>query len=192
MPAPGIPAVLALDRLDPYLSPLLVALALAVAIVLWRVRTRLVKRAARRRAAGYRLMDCLKAYTAWVDWHRDEPLLHRDPENLEIPAALAQAVQVKDEHFPELSRFMLQLLQTHRELMQYLWEENILRMSHAGHQRPYYADPRYHQLRDTQDNALDTLFLRCRELIGEKHGKWRDTRSDFSFSSGMETNSPPG
>jgi hypothetical protein len=192
MPAPGIPAVLALDRLDPYLSPLLVALALAVAIVLWRVRTRLAKRAARRRAAGYRLMDCLKAYTAWVDWHRDEPLLHRDPENLEIPAALAQAVQVKDEHFPELSRFMLQLLQTHRELMQYLWEENILRMSHAGHQRPYYADPRYHQLRDTQDNALDTLFLRCRELIGEKHGKWRDTRSDFSFSSGMETHSPPG
>ena len=192
MPASGIPAVLALDRLDPYLSPLLVAFAIGVAVVLWRVRTRLVKRAARRRAAGYRLMDCLKAYTAWVDWHRDEPLLHRDPENLEIPAPLAQAVQVKDEHFPELSRFMLQLLQTHRELMQYLWEENILRMSHAGHQRPYYADPRYHQLRDTQDNALDTLFLRCRELIGEKHGKWRNTRSDFSFSSGMETPSPPG
>jgi hypothetical protein len=192
MPAWGIPAVLALDRLDPYLSPLLVALVMAVAVVLWRVRARLVKRAARRRAAGYRLMDCLKAYTAWVDWHRDEPLLHRDPENLEIPAPLAQAVQVKDEHFPELSRFMLQLLQTHRELMQYLWEENILRMSHAGHQRPYYADPRYHQLRDTQDNALDTLFLRCRELIGEKQGKWRDTRSDFSFSSGMETHSPPG
>ena len=192
MPVPGIPAVLALDRLDPFLPALLVAIALAAAVVLWRVRTRLLKRAARRRAAGYRLMDCLKAYTAWVDWHRDEPLLHRDPENLEIPAALAQAVQVKDEHFPELSRFMLQLLQTHRELMQYLWEENILRMSHAGQQRPYYADPRYHQLRDTQDAALDTLFLRCRELIGEKHGKWRDTRSDFSFSSGMETHSPPG
>lgn len=191
MPPPGIPAVLALDRLDPYLPALLVALALAAAVALWRVRSRLLKRAARRRAAGYRLMDCLKAYTAWVDWHRDEPLLHRDPENLDIPAALAQAVQVKDEHFPELSRFMLQLLQTHRELMQYLWEENILRMSHAGQQRPYYADPRYHQLRDTQDAALDMLFLRCRELIGEKHGEWRNTRSDFSFSSGMETPSPP-
>ncbi|MBK6009423.1 hypothetical protein JJB11_25270 [Ramlibacter ginsenosidimutans] len=182
--------MLALDRLDPYLPALLVALALAAAVVLWRVRSRLLKRAARRRAAGYRLMDYLKAYTAWVDWHRDEPLLHRDPD-IDIPAALAQAVQVKDEHFPELSRCMLQLLQTHRELMQYLWEENILRMSHAGQQRPYYADPRYHQLRDTQDAALDTLFLRCRELIGEEHGKWRDTRSDFSFSSGMETPSPP-
>jgi hypothetical protein len=191
MPAPGIPPVLALDRLDPYLPALLVALALAAAVVLWRVRSRLLKRAARRRAAGYRLMDCLKAYTAWVDWHRDEPLLHRDPDNLDIPAALAQAVQVKDEHFPELSRFMLQLLQTHRELMQYLWEENILRMTHAGQQRPYYADPRYHQLRDTQDAALDMLFLRCRELIGERHGKWRNTRSDFTFSSGMETPSPP-
>jgi Trm5-related predicted tRNA methylase len=191
MPSPGIPAVLALDRLDPYLPALLATLALAAVVALWRVRSRLLKRAARRRAAGYRLMDCLKAYTAWVDWHRDEPLLHRDPENLDIPAALAQAVQVKDEHFPELSRFMLQLLQTHRELMQYLWEENILRMTHAGQQRPYYADPRYHQLRDTQDAALDTLFLRCRELIGEKHSKWRNTRSDFSFSSGMETPSPP-
>src|SRR5690606_8910940 len=125
------------------------------------------KQAARRRAAGYQLMDCLKAYTAWIDWHRDEPLLHRDPESLSIPAALAQAVQIKDQHFPELGRLMLQLLQTHRELMQYLWEQNILRVSGGGINRPHYADPRYHQLRDMQDAALDSLFLKCRELIGD-------------------------
>ena len=177
------------DRFDNLLPLILVGLGLAVAFALWRVRVRFVRRAARRRAAGYRLMDCLKAYTAWIDWHRDEPLLHRDPESLSIPAALAQAVQIKDEFVPELSKLMVQLLQTHRELMQYLWEENILRMTHAGHQRPYYADPRYHQLRDTQDAALDTLFLRCRELIGDANTEWRHTRSDFSFSSetGMTT-----
>jgi len=172
-----------------FLPLLLAGGALAVALVLWRLRVRAVKRAARRRAAGYRLMDCLKAYTAWIDWHRDEPLLHRDPESLNIPAALAQAVQIKDEHFPELAKLMVQLLHSHRELMQYLWEENILRMTHSGHQRPYYADPRYHQLRDTQDAALDSLFLRCRELIGDANTEWRHTRSDFSFSSetGMST-----
>lgn len=181
MPAP--------ERIDDYIPYLLVALAVAVALVLWRLRVQFVRRAARRRAAGYRLMDCLKAYTAWIDWHRDEPLLHRDPESLSIPAALAQAVQIKDEHFPELHKLMLQLLQTHRQLMEYLWEENILRMTHSGHQRPYYADPRYHQLRDTQDAALDSLFLRCRELIGDANSEWRHTRSDFSFSSetGMST-----
>jgi hypothetical protein len=181
--------VLASIQTDRLIPLLLVAIAMAVAVGLWRLRMRWVRRMARRRAAGYRLMDCLKAYTVWIDWHRDEPLLHRDPESLDIPAALKQAVQVKDENFPELSRLMLQLLQTHRELMQYLWEENILRMTHAGHQRPHYADPRYHQLRDTQDAALDSLFLRCRELIGDS--AWRRTRSDFSFSSGMGMHSRP-
>lgn len=184
--------MLASIQTDRILPLLLAALAVAILIGLWRLRKRWLRRLARRRAAGYQLMDCLKAYTVWIDWHRDEPLLHRDPESLDIPAALKQAVQVKDEHFPELSRLMLQLLQTHRELMQYLWEENILRMTHAGHLRPHYADPRYHQLRDTQDAALDSLFLRCRELIGDSESGWHRTRSDFSFSSsGMGMQSRP-
>lgn len=183
-----MPAFVSSEHLIPLL---LVGVAVAISIVLWRVRAHFVQRAARRRAAGYQFMDCLKAYTAWIDWHRDEPLLHRDPENLNIPAALAQAVQIKDEHFPELAKLMVQLLQSHRELMQYLWEENILRMSHAATQRPYYADPRYHQLRDTQDAALDSLFLTVRELIGDANSEWRNTRSDFSFSSGMGMTSTP-
>ena len=180
----------ALTDPDNILPLLLVALAVAVAVVLWRLRVRALKRAARRRAAGYQLMDCLKAYTVWIDWHRDEPLMHQDPETLSIPASLKQAVEIKDEHFPELSRLMLQLLETHRELMKYLWEENILRMTHST-QRPHYADPRYHQLRDTQDAALDSLFARCRQLIGDSDSEWRRTRSDFSFSSGMEAPSHP-
>ena len=170
------------------LVPLAFAFALAAVIgfALWRWR----RRKAVRRAAGYRLMDCLKAYTAWIDWHRGEPLLHQDPENLSIPAALAQAVQVKDAHFPELHRLMVQLLETHRELMTYLWEQNILRMTHAS-QRAHYADPRYHALRDTQDAALDSLFMRCRQLIGEGEMTWTRTRSDFSFSSGLSLPSQP-
>jgi hypothetical protein len=162
----------------------LVAMALVVAVVLWRLRTRVVRRTAQRRAAGYRLMDCLKAYTAWIDWHRDEPLLHQKPDDTGIPASLAQAVQIKDEHFPDLSGLMVQLLQTHRELMQYLWEENILRMQHAAPLRPHYADPRYHNLRDRQDAALDSIFLRCRQLIGDAEITWHRTQSDFSFSGG--------
>jgi hypothetical protein len=170
---------------QPWLPLLFVAVALGIAGVLWRLRSRALKRAAQKRAAGYQFIDCLKAYTAWIDWHRDEPLLHQSPEELSTPAALAQAVQIKDEHFPQLAPLMLQLLQSHRELMQYLWEENILRMTHSAARRPHYADPRYHQLRDTQDAALDSLFMRCRQLIGDAEVTWTRTHSDFHFSSGM-------
>lgn len=169
---------------------LTVAAVIAVVLPLWLLRARMRKQAARRRA-GHRLMDCLKAYSAWTDWHRDEPLLHQNPEELTIPAVLAQACQIKDQWFPELGGLMVQLLHSHRELMQYFWEENILRLTHAASARPHYADPRYHQLRDMQDGALDSLFMRCRQLIGDTESGWQRTRSDFSFSSGISTPSHP-
>jgi hypothetical protein len=179
----------ALANLDTWLPLSLVGLVLVVVAVLWRLRARVLRRMARRRAAGYQLMDCLKAYTVWIDWHRDEPMLHQDPENMGVPAALERAMQIKDANFPELSRLMLQLLQTHRELMAYLWEENLLRVGGAA--RPHYADPRYHALRDRQDAALDSLFLRCRDLIGDGDTEWKRTRSDFNFSSGLGMPSHP-
>ena len=185
-------AVRLLSDPDLVLPLCLAVLALAAVGVLWRLRWLHLQRAARRRAAGYEFIDCLKAYTAWIDWHRDEPMLHQNPDDGGIPAALAQAVQLKDDHFPELAGLMLQLLQTHRELMQYLWEENILRMTHASPLRPHYADPRYHNIRDRQDATLDSLFLRCRQLVGDSDSEWHRTRSDFSFSSGgMGTPSHP-
>ena len=171
---------------------LLVAVAIAVIVVpLWRLGARARRRAAQRRAAGYQLMDCLKAYTVWIDWHRDEPLMHAKPDVLTVPPPLEQAVRIKEEDFPELSPLMLKLLHTHRELMQYLWEQNILRMTHAATLAPHYADPRYHQLRDIQDAALDSLFLRCRQLIGDDETEWKRTRSDFSFSGDLNAPSRP-
>lgn len=169
--------------------PLLLA-GLAVALALWRLRVGITRRVARRRAAGYQLMDCLKAYTAWIDWHREEPLMHAGPDALAVPPPLEQAVRIKEKNFPELSPLMVKLLQTHRELMQYLWEQHILRMTHAS-LPPHYADPRYHQLRDTQDAALDSLFLRCRQLIGDDGSEWKRTRSDFSFSGDLNVPSRP-
>jgi hypothetical protein len=172
---------------DPDLAvPLLLAAALLLAVLLLgRVWTRVARRAARRRHAGYQLMDALKAYTVWIDWHRDDAMQHQTAETVTVPPPLVKAVQLKDRHFPELSRLMQQLLQTHRQLMQYLWEGNVLRNRESAPARPHYADPRYHQLRDRQDAALDSLFLRCRESIGDGDTQWRRTRSDFSFSSGL-------
>lgn len=185
--APSIPAVRALA--DSVLTVLLLMAAVpALVLAGWGLRVRR-QRARRRRTAGYELMDALKAYTVWIDWHRDEPLLHRSPEELTTPAVLARAVQVKDEHFPELSALTVQLLHTHRELMEYLWEQNILRITQAAPPRPHYADPSYHAIRDRQDAALDSLFMRCRQLIGDTESGWTRTRSDFTFSgtSGLQS-----
>lgn len=184
------PAPAAVSTTLDFALPLLIVTA-ALAVALWRMRVAFARRQARRRAAGYQLMDCLKAYTVWIDWQRDEPLMHAKPDVLTVPPPLEQAVRIKEEDFPELSPLMLKLLHTHRELMQYLWEQNILRMTHAATLAPHYADPRYHQLRDTQDAALDSLFLRCRELIGDDESEWKRTRSDFSFSGDLNVPSRP-
>ncbi|RYY85556.1 MAG: hypothetical protein EOO24_36450 [Comamonadaceae bacterium] len=165
------------------------ALVLALALLAWRMRVRARRRAALRRA-GHRLLDCLKAYSAWTDWHRDEPLLHQDLDDLTLPPVLAQACQLKDDHFPELGGLMVQLLHAHRELMQYFWEDNILRLTHAG-ARLHAPDARYHQLRAMQDAALDSLFMRCRQRIGDSGSGWQRTRSDFSFSTGALPSQPP-
>ena len=181
-----------LNESDLQFSLLLAAAGLGLALVFWRLWSRMLRRVSRRRHAGYQLMDALKAYTVWIDWHRDEPQLHRAPDAMDVPAPLAKARQIQDRHFPEMSRLMYKLLQTHRQLMQYLWEDSVLRSTQAPTLRPHYADPRYHQLRDTQDAALDSLFARCRETIGQTESEWRRTRSDFSFSSAMSgTSSRP-
>ncbi|HSV77922.1 MAG TPA: hypothetical protein VLK85_01790 [Ramlibacter sp.] len=163
-----------------------VAALLALLLVL---RARHRKRAARRHV-GLQLFDCLKAYAAWLDWYRDEPLLHRNPDDPTIPAALAQAREINDQWLPELSPVMLQLLRSHRELMRYFEEENLLRMAHPASARAS-ADARYHQLRDKQDAVLDSLFLHCRQLIGNTETDWQRTRSDFSFSSGLSVPTRP-
>jgi hypothetical protein len=172
------------DVMNPQLL-VLVALVLSAAalIGLLRVRAAVRRRTARRRAAGYYLMDCMKAYTAWIDWHNEEPMRYQRPQDAAVPPALARAVHLKDQHFPELAPFIAELLQCHQELMQCVWEENILRMTHSAHLLARSANPHYHLVRDRQDAALDGLFLRCRQLIGDTGPTWHHTQTDFRFSS---------
>ena len=103
-----------------------------------------------------------------------------------------RATEIKDRWFPELGGLTLRLLQVHRLMIEYLWEQNILRMSGGGiNERT--SDTHYQDLRELQDATLDSLFLRCRQLIGESELKWQRTRSDFSFSNSVSSQpSSPG
>jgi len=164
-----------------------IGFALALALGIWRTRVHTM----RRRMAGYVLLDCLKAYSAWMDYQREELFQSRSPEELGTPQPLLRACEIKDEWFPQLSPQMVRLLHSHRQMMEYLWEQRILRMSQAAARASIHADPRYQQLRDLQDAMMDGLFVRCRQLIGDSGRKWRPTRSDFSFSSGLSVPSLP-
>lgn len=134
------------------------------------------------RARGYEFIAALKAYSAWVDCQRDEPLLRKDSEELAVPEPLARALAIKAV-FPALSQHTLRLLQAHSRLVEYLWQQNLLRLSQAVGWRPAYQDPQYLQIRGAQEDLIQEMIGMCQEAIGDRAQEWRRTGTDFAFSS---------
>jgi hypothetical protein len=168
----------------------LLALALAVA---WWLRAR-AARVAHRRAAARRIVECVKAYGAWMDCQRAEPPMEMDADAdaSVLPEPLSAAVAIKDQWLPELGPAMLRLLRTHAATTEMLWQHHILRISQVEPQRAIYEDPDFQALRDQQDAAIDHLIAECRRLAGDTVPQWRGTRSDFGFTSGLSLPSHPG
>lgn len=165
-------------------------LLLAALAVAWWLHLR-ARRAAERRSAAMRLVESLKAYAAWVECQRAEPMVGRESES-PLPEPLERAVRLKDLWFPQLGPAMLRLLQTHAAMMETLWQHHLLRISHGASQSAVYADPHYQDLRDRQDAAVDQVIAECRRLVGEGAPQWHRTRSDFTFTSGLSLPSHPG
>ena len=164
-----------------FLSCLLVA-ALVLATVVW-ARHSAQERKEELRAQGYELIFSLKSYSAWVDCRRDEPFMTRDTEELVSPQPLTRAREIKDASFPALSHHMLRLLQAHSHLIEYLWQESLLRQSQASGWQPIYHDPQYQQIRGAQEELIQEMIGLCREIIGDRAREWRRTGTDFFSSS---------
>src|SRR5512133_1215948 len=107
-----------------YIAILVVA-ALMLAALAW-ARHLAHRRQQHLRARGYEFIAALKAYSAWVDYQRDESFVGRDADELALPEPLARALSAKSA-FPELSQHTLRLLQAHSRLVEYLWQQNLLR-----------------------------------------------------------------
>ena len=172
---------------DPFYLSLLVALGVVVviAIVFRWVRYTVQRRKDLLRAHGYRLIHCLNAYSAWVDYQRDDALLDQSTDELTSPEPLAQALAIKEAAFPSLGQHMLRLLQAHSRLMEYLWQHNLLRLSQATGWVPAYQDPQYQQIRGAQEDLIEEVIAIVHEIIGETEQNWRRTGTDFSFSSSI-------
>ncbi|TWO70588.1 hypothetical protein FN976_13575 [Caenimonas sedimenti] len=171
----------------------LVALATFLGFALaWRLaRLRVERAATARRKAARDLVDSMKAYGAWMDARRDEPLDDSSLDELTVPPPLRRAVTIKDEAFPQMAPAMVRLLKSHSAMIEFLWQQNILRIGHAAPGVPIHADPRYQSLRDNQDAAIDSIIAQSRQLIGEDQPVWHGTRSDFIYSSGLSLPSHP-
>jgi hypothetical protein len=181
--------------MDKFLLPAIAALALMVAgAAFFRWMRHLAQaRAARLRSQGHRLIHALQAYSAWIDSQRDSLFTASSLDELTSPEPLALALRIKGEWFPTLQPDMLRLLQAHSRMIEYLWQQNLLRMSQGAGWRPVYEDNQYLQLRGAQEDLIDEIILSCRELIGETEHAWRPTGSDFAFSNnslGLPGNGP--
>jgi hypothetical protein len=172
---------------DTFLASLLAALSLApAAAVLWHwVRHLRRKRAEMRRAQGLRLIHALGAYSAWIECQRDLPFTARSLDELASPQPLTQARRLKREWFPSLAPYMVGLLQAHSRMIEYLWEQSLLRLSQGAAWRPACEDAQYQQLRGAQEELIEEMIARCRELMGDAGQVWKRTGSDFAFSNGL-------
>ncbi len=142
------------------------------------------------RSRGYELIAALKAYSAWVDCQRDESFIRKDSDELAVPEPLARALSIKAA-FPALSQHTLRLLQSHSRMVEYLWQQNLLRLSQAVGWRPAYQDPQYLQLRGAQEDLIQEMIGMCQEAIGDRVHEWRRTGTDFAFSTGAPASTLP-
>ena len=151
------------------------------------------RRAKQRRSQGYRLIHALRSYSAWIESQRDLPFTARSLDELTSPQPLELAGKIKRQWFPPLAQYMVPLWQAHSRVIEYLWEQNLLRLSQGSAWMPAYQDAQYLQLRGAQEELIDELIDRCRELIGDTPQVWRRTGSDFAFSNsvGRATQGPP-
>jgi hypothetical protein len=157
----------------------------ASALLLQWLRVALRRRAKERRSQGYRLIHSLRSYSAWIESQRDLPFTSRSLDELTSPRPLALAAQIKSKWFPALGQYMVPLLQAHSRVIEYLWEQSLLRLSQGSAWRAAHQDPQYRQLREAQEELIDEMIAACRELIGDSRQVWQPTGSDFAFSNSI-------
>jgi hypothetical protein len=150
------------------------------------------KRQDRLRAQGYEFIFSLKTYSVWVDCQSEQPFKCRNIDELALPEPLARARDIKEAAFPDLSQYMLRLLQSHSRLIEYLWQQDLLRLSQAAGWRPAWQDSQYQQIRGAQEDLIQEMIGLCREMIGDLAQEWRGTGTDFAFSSSIQMSTTQG
>lgn len=104
-----------------WLVAALIAVALASATIARSLRLREV-----RRLKALELLDALARYSEWVAAQRRASFFQGDGEGASLP--LEQARQIKQGWFPELVGDMVEILIVHNRLVDFMWNQQLLRL----------------------------------------------------------------
>ena len=104
-----------------WLVAALIAVALASATIARSLRLREV-----RRLKALELLDAIARYSEWVAAQRRASFFQGDGEGASLP--LEQARQIKQGWFPELVGDMVEILIVHNRLVDFLWNQQLLRL----------------------------------------------------------------
>jgi hypothetical protein len=151
-----------------YFSLWLVAALIAVALVSATIARSLRLREVRRLKA-LELLDALERYSEWVAAQRRATLFQGEGEDAETP--LEEARHIKQGWFPELAGDMVEILIVHNRVVDFLWNQQLLRFKDPERWMESDHDSRFLELWRQHRYALEGVEIKLRLLAHVPHSK---------------------
>jgi hypothetical protein len=151
-----------------YFSLWLVAALIAVALVSATIARGLRLREVRRLKA-LELLDALDRYSEWVAGQRRTTFFQGEGDAAETP--LEEARHIKQGWFPELAGDMVEIMVVHNRLVDFLWNQQLLRFKDPEKWMESDHDSRFLELWRQHRYALEGVELKLRALAHVPHSE---------------------
>jgi hypothetical protein len=140
-----------------WLIAALVTIALISAMIVRSLRLREF-----RRQKALELFDALGRYSDWVAAQRRAAFFEGEGE--EASSALEQARRIKQDWFPELAADLVEILVVHNRLVDFLWNQQLLRLRDPEAWLESDHDTRFLELWRQHRDALECVEMKLRAL----------------------------
>lgn len=144
-----------------YFSLWLLAALIVIAIISATIARSLRQRAVRRLKA-VELLDALERYSEWVASQRRSPFFQGEGEDSAVP--LADARHIKQGWFPELADDMVEILIVHNRLVDFLWNQQLLRLKDPEGWLESDHDSRFLELWRQHRYTIEGVQIKMRSL----------------------------
>ena len=140
-----------------WLVAALVAAALISALIVRSLRVREI-----RRQKALELLDALARYSDWVAGQRRSAFFEGEGE--EASAPLEEARRIRQDWFPELAGDLVEILVVHNRLVEFLWNQQLLRFKDPEAWLESDHDNRFLELWRLHRHALEAAEMKLRPL----------------------------
>ena len=153
-----------------YFSLWLVAALIAVALLSATIARSLRLREVRRLKA-LELLDALDRYSDWVASQRRAAFFQGEGEGDEAETPLEEARHIKQGWFPELAGDMVEIMVVHNRMIDFLWNQQLLRSKDPERWMESDHDSRFLELWRQHRYALEGVQLKLRSLAHVPHSE---------------------